>query len=76
MGSIISNIIDFYQPVIDYFYTISVRSPVVMTFNERVDKELNNWMIRQYSNNVYLVKIPQKRIEMERVRIISRLSSR
>ncbi len=66
MGSIISNIINYFCP----------RVPTGMTFNERVDKKLNDWMVQQYSNNVYLAKIPEKRIELERAMIVTRLSSK
>ncbi len=64
MGSIISTIVNYFCP----------RTLAKSSFHERVDKELNNWMVNQYTNNQYLFKIPEKRIELERIRIVTRLS--
>ena len=57
MGSIISNIINYFYPLKD-----------------RVDRELNDWLVNKYSNNVYLVKIPQERINSKRKEIEGILS--
>ncbi len=57
MGTIISNIINYFYPLKD-----------------SVDRELNEWLVNQYSNNVYLVKIPQERINSKRSEIERRLS--
>ena len=50
--------------IINYFYPLKYR----------VDRDLNEWILSQYSNNVYLFKIPQERINLKRREIEKRLS--
>ena len=65
MGSTISTIVNYFCP-----------RDLSVPFSIRVDKELNDWMVDQYANNRYLAKIPSKRIESEKIRIVTRLSRR
>ncbi len=64
MGCIISNIYNYFYP------------PDGEQLKHRVDRELNEWIVRQYLSNTYLVKIPQERISLKRDEIEMRLSKK
>lgn len=41
----------------------------IETESEYVERELNDWKLKMYSNNSYLIYIPEKRILLEKQRL-------
>ena len=66
MGNIVSNIIDYFYPLKDLAFHLPNEKTIEIGLKERVDEELNDWTVKQYANNSYLMKIPQERINIKR----------